>query len=73
MTTPTSPCYAIFHGIRTSARPGYVEMVHAPVEVDWYYVRGNAKELAVTLCGRATRFPIASFQGEWQVLEVEPT
>jgi hypothetical protein len=33
--------------------------------------RGKEKELAVVLTGRATKYPIANFEGEWLVLNVE--
>lgn len=69
MTTPTAPGLFIFRGCRHS-HPGSVELITAPVQVI-EVLRGREKELAVILLGRATRYALARFSGEWQPLVIE--
>lgn len=69
---PRQPCWAIFHGIRTSTRPGHVESINEPVKVFLY--RNPAlpgRSLAVALAGKARIYPIAAFTGTWEVIGME--
>lgn len=68
---PRQPCYAIFKGWRNTNRPGTVELLHEPIQVVEYFFPNGGKELAVVMTGRATRWPITKFEGEWQVLDLE--
>lgn len=69
---PLRPCFAIFHGLHYGTRPGEIETLHEPVQVVEYY-KGKAMELAVVRTGRATRYPLRTFSGEWTVLDITPT
>ncbi len=62
--------FYLFHGMRQS-RPGYVEILHEPVSVI-VVQNGSKTELAVTLCGRATKYPLRQFViGTWKVIAIE--
>jgi len=67
---PCHPCVAIFRGVRHTSRPGQVEHIHAPVQIAEVWV-GRRKELAVLMLGRATRFPLANFEGDWELLALD--
>lgn len=66
---PRTPCYAIFRGTRFIHDALY-EHLHQPLEIV-EYTNVRSKELAVRMIGKRERFPLATFSGEWTVLELE--
>lgn len=68
---PRKAGFFVFDGVR-HIRNALYEHIHEPVQVQ-DHMNGGTKELAVTMTGRATRFPLANFEGEWTDLEIEPT
>ncbi len=65
---PDKACYALFRGAR-HIRGGIYERICEPVEVA-ELVNGKERELVVMMTGRARKYPIAVFDGEWSLLEV---
>lgn len=59
----------IFDGLRLSKRTGSVWVIHEPVRIV-EITNGRNKELAVMMLGRATRWPLESFEGEWTELKL---
>lgn len=66
---PRKPCYALFRGAR-HIRGGIYERINEPVEVA-ELVNGKERELVVMLTGRARKYPIAFFEGEWSQIVLE--
>lgn len=66
---PRKPCYVLFRGAR-HIRGGIYESICEPVEVA-ELVNGKERELVVMLTGRARKYPIAVFDGEWSLLVLE--
>lgn len=66
---PTSTGFFVFKGERRSGRQT-IEMLYEPIEVVEVQV-GQRKELAVAMTGRATKWPMDRFTGEWTRLELD--
>lgn len=66
---PRRPCYALFRGAR-HIRDAQYERICEPVEVA-ELVNGKERELVVMLTGRARKYPIAFFDGEWSQIVLE--
>lgn len=66
---PMTPCYAIFRGAR-HIRDGIFEHLYEPLRIVEVY-SGNKRELAATMAGRAGKWPLSKFEGQWLLLDLE--
>ena len=66
---PREPCYVLFKGYRRIKAAIY-EHIHEPLQIV-RYTNGKSTELSVCMLGRATKYPVAVFDGEWTVMQLE--